>query len=85
MSVRAKFKVTKLEVTGYNEAGEQIGNVHLAPVVGGSPENESFFRWTPHGGATIGTVNAEAFKKFKVGRDYYVDFTDASPVEKSAE
>lgn len=69
--VRAKFKVTELTQTEYGE------RIKLQPVTGGSPENESFFKWTPSGQIEIGTVNPDAAKEFEVGTEFYVDFTPA--------
>ena len=75
MTVRAKFKVTEKAIT---EAGERI---KLQPVTGGSPENESFFKWTPYGEISMGTVNSEAAKQFEVGKEYYIDFTRVENVK----
>lgn len=75
MSVRAKFKVTEKAIT---EAGDRIT---LQPVVGGSPENESFFKWTPYGKIEMGTINPEAAKQFEVGKEYYIDFTKVENVK----
>jgi len=71
MSVRAKFKVE--EVTQSTNGH----SVRLVPVTGGSPENESFFKWTPWGEIKIGTINADAAKQFQPGQQIYVDFTPA--------
>ena len=68
---RAKFKVE--EVT----QSTQGHSVRLTPVTGGSPENESFFKWTPWGDIKIGTINAEAAANFTPGKQFYVDFTPA--------
>lgn len=68
---RAKFKVVE---TLKREDGNEVT---LHPVTCGSPENESFFRWTPYGEIKIGTINEEASKQFEVGKEYYVDFTQA--------
>lgn len=69
MTVRAKFKV--VEVTQY----EQGSKIKLYPVTGGSPENEQFFKWTPTGEISMGTINPEAAKEFVIGGEVYVDFT----------
>lgn len=69
--VIAKFKVTEKIL---KESGEEI---RLAPVVGGSPENDSFFKWTPYGGISMGTINPEAASQFEVGKQYYVKFEKA--------
>ena len=72
MAVRAKFKVeSRTETTdGYK--------VVLKPVTGGSPENESFFKYTPYGSIEIGTINAAAGAQLVPGKSYYVDFTEAA-------
>lgn len=84
MSVRAKFKVSKIEITGNTTDERELGTVHLSPVTGGSEENKKFYNYTPCGGMTLGTLNAEALKQFKVGKEYYVDFTPAEPAVQSA-
>lgn len=71
-SVRAKFKVTKTEHT--ESSGQLLTTVHLSPVTSGSPENEKFYKYTPAGGMTLGTVNMEAAKHFVPGREFYVHF-----------
>jgi len=72
MSVRCKFKVTHVNAAPNGEA-----TIALQPVYGGSPENDQFFRYTPSGSISIGTVNAEAAKQFELGKEFYVDFTPA--------
>jgi hypothetical protein len=69
--VRAKFKITsKTEsIDGFN--------VLMSPVTSGSKENEEFFKFTPGGQITIGTVNPVAAAQLEVGKEYYVDFTKA--------
>lgn len=85
MSVRAKFHVTKIEQTPGSSIGEILSTVHLSPVFGasGTPkdndENKKFFKYTPSGGMTLGTVNPKAAEYFVCGREYYIDFTDATP------
>lgn len=70
--VRAKFTCTnKEEVDG----GFKIS---LSPVTCGSAENEDFFKWTPYGSCSIGTINGSAAEEFEVGKEYYVDFTPAN-------
>lgn len=72
MSVRAKFKVVSVTES---EGGNKY--VKLQPVVGGSPENEQFFKWTPTGEINMGTINPAAAEQFKPGQQFYVDFTPA--------
>ncbi|MBI3146469.1 MAG: hypothetical protein HYZ18_14695 [Pseudogulbenkiania sp.] len=70
MTVRAKFKVDSV-VEAYDKSGYQVS---LSPVVCGSVENEQFFKYTPYGQISIGTVNADAAAQFTPGREFYVDF-----------
>jgi len=70
MSVRAKFRVSS--ITHYEGSNT---SVKLAPVVGGSEENKRFYKYTPGGLIELSTVNEESAAQFKVGAEYYVDFT----------
>ncbi len=72
MGARAKFKV--ISVT---ESEGGIKSVKLSPVSGGSPENESFFKYTPYGEISMGTINSAVAEQFKPGQQFYVDFTAA--------
>lgn len=71
MNVRAKFKCTALNP---KDGG---GNVTLEPVIGGSDENDSFFKYTPYGRLEMGTINQAAFDAFEVGHSYYIDISPA--------
>lgn len=66
--VRAKFKCIEKS---------ESGQVKMEVVCGGSPENDSFFKYTPSGQLTIGTVNEAALGQFEVGKAYYLDFSPA--------
>lgn len=66
--VRAKFYVTSKE----------NGRIQMSPVVDGSEENKSFYKYTPAGSIDLQIVNDEATKQFEIGKYYYVDFTIAS-------
>lgn len=68
MAVRAKFKVFSKTVDG---------EVVLRPVISGSAENESFFRWTPCGEIRMSVLNQQAFDALTLGEEFYVDFTPA--------
>lgn len=65
--VRAKFRCV-----GSNE-----GVVTLYPVMGGSEENNTFWKYTPSGQITMMITNPEAINQFEAGKEYYVDFTAA--------
>lgn len=70
---RAKFRCVSKEGGVENPEGEVV----LEAVVGGSPENDQFFNYTPYGQLRMGTVNAAAFAVFEVGKEYFLDFTPA--------
>lgn len=72
MVVRAKFKCVQ------KDAGVDGSHIGLDVVYSGSPENEQFFKWTPSGNIRIGVVNSAAAEQFVVGKEYYVDFTEAT-------
>lgn len=67
---RAKFNCQAVTHTAEGQ------EVVLTPVVGGSDENESFFKWTPFGEIKMGIVNPNV--NFTPGKDYYVDFTEVT-------
>jgi hypothetical protein len=69
--VQAKFTCTskKETVDGYT--------IEMQPVTGGSPENDSFFKYTPFGKLEMGTVNKAAADEFIVGSQYYLNFVKA--------
>lgn len=70
--VRAKFKVISVEPTS-----EGCATIKLSPVIGGSAENDEFYKWTPSGSIELGTVNAAAAAQFAEGKEFFVDFTPA--------
>lgn len=84
-TVRAKFVVTAVNEKKINQwlnaekkSGEATAyDVQMTPVSGGSDENEEFFASTPGGVFTLLTVNEEAGKMFKQGKEYYIDVTPA--------
>lgn len=68
MSVRAKFVV----------ANKQENRVDFQPVCTGSKENEEFWKYTPGGSIYMHIDNESALEQFEVGKEYYVDFTEAN-------
>ena len=66
--IRAKFIVQN--VTNYAEGA----SVTLTPVVSGSEENKSFYKWTPGGKIELSMTSNETAAKFIPGKAYYVDF-----------
>ena len=68
--MRAKMKCISITKT------ENGSKIKLEPVTNGSPENESFFKWTPYGVCEIGTINEEFSEKFLPGKEFYLDFSE---------
>ena len=68
--IRAKF------ICESKTATESGISVKLAPVTGGSIENESFFKWTPFGSLEMGLLSPDT-AAFEPGKSYYVDLSPA--------
>jgi hypothetical protein len=92
MTVRAKFKVVKIEQqesirdTGRkSEAGHpvysacELRTIVLNPVYSTDPahENKAYWDASPSGEIRLGTINEAAWQQFKLGGEYYIDFTPA--------
>ncbi len=84
--VRIKVVITDKNETFNGKAGDGSISKGFAikarPVTNGSKENEQFFKWTPGGEISLGTVNENAAAALEVGKEYYVDFhlAEAEPV-----
>lgn len=70
MNTRCKFVCNSVTT---NQDDTQ--NIHLSAVVSGSPENESFFKFTPAGSLILSVVNKNV--KFEVDKEYYLDISPA--------
>ena len=44
----------------------------------GSDENNTYSKWTPTAQFDMTVTNPNLFDKYKIGEEYYVDFTPAS-------
>jgi hypothetical protein len=71
MTVRAKMKCISITNTA------DSATARLEPVVSGSEENKSFYRWTPGGHIELNMIHKDTAKQFEPGKEYYVDFTPA--------
>lgn len=69
--VRCKFKCIT------NVAGDETASIKLEPVLTGNAENMDFFKYTPAGCIEVQVVNPRVASQFEVGKEYYVDFTQA--------
>lgn len=90
-TVRAKFKVQRIELTAGTKRGPDVDDkpfymptvlrtIVLSPVYGnGDPkhENTKFWEATPTGEIRLGTINETAADLFEMGAEYYIDFTKA--------
>ena len=54
-----------------------ITQIGLSPVYSGSEENKAFFNATPGGQILFYSVNKPAADQFEIGKEYYVDFSEA--------
>jgi len=70
---RAKFKCESEKKTQYSRTYEFL------PVVGGSEENDQFFKTTPGGEMAIIVANDGV--SFEVGKSYYLDFIEVAEAE----
>lgn len=76
-TMRAKFQINKIEQFG---ASEQL---HFNAVAAskypddGSDENNTYAKYSPAASCSITIANPALIGKFKVGEQYYVDFTPA--------
>lgn len=89
MTVRAKFKVSRIEqITSQVQNPDtklwepvELRTIVLSPVYGGNDpadsENRKFWAATPSGSIQLGTVNPAAWQTFKLDGEYYVDFIPA--------
>lgn len=76
-TVRAKFTVVESKVTCLGTPKEQGFLITLLPVYDANPksENGQFYKATPSGSISLGTVNSSVAEILKVGSEVYVDFT----------
>lgn len=93
MSVRAKFKVQRIEASIGSRASDrqddrgrpiyepcELRTIVMQPVFGnGDPEHENtkFWQASPSGEIKLGTINPAAWEAFELGGEYYIDFTKA--------
>lgn len=82
-TMRAKMKV--LNVTTFDTAGvvtqQRVNFTAVCKKDGydstGDDENNSYAKWTPSADANFTIMNPALFDQFKVGDEFYVDFTKA--------
>ncbi len=75
-TTRAKFRCLGVrKQLGYQKDVPFTFETDFTAVTSGSEENKAFFASTPTGTIKVSTVRED---HFKVGQDYYVDFTEAN-------
>lgn len=72
---RAKLKVLQVIPDGEYET------VVMQAVTDGTPEDNSFSKWTPAAELTMAITNPDLHGKIQPGNQFYVDFTEAGVVE----
>lgn len=78
MATRAKFECEEVEELNDMDGNVSQQNVRFHPVYSEAGENRDFWEATPSGAIQMTINNKQAFGEFKKGRQYYVDFTEAS-------
>jgi hypothetical protein len=83
-TTRAKFQVNRVETTLSTQYGNgvpvhsELKTIKMTPVCSGSEENKQFFKWTPSGTLELGVLNPAVAEQFKLGMEFYIDFTPAT-------
>lgn len=81
MSVRAKVRVISITDNVNPDGSITSCGVRLVPVTDGSPENQTWSRYTPSGSIDLAITNPDAVARFREATEFYVDFT---PIPKKA-
>lgn len=75
-SVRGKFRLVEVAELDWNDTARKLT---FQAVCNDTPENKRFHKYTPTGQISMVVDNPEAMKNFQLRKEYYVDFTEASP------
>lgn len=78
--VVAKFKTVSNEPNA--TVNPEGATITMFPVIGGSPENDTFYKWTPGGNIMLSTVNLSAAEQFVPNEEKFILFM--SPEEYAA-
>lgn len=57
---------------------QQNHQLSFSVVYDGSEENKQFFKYTPGGYCNLNVVNDAVFEQLEQGKEYYIDFTQAT-------
>ncbi|MEH2293827.1 hypothetical protein [Nostoc sp.] len=72
--MRAKFQVASVSRFADFDGVE----VKLRPVIDDYEENKKFWKYTPQGKLEVTITNPNAVEFFEVGKEYYLDFSEAT-------
>lgn len=73
MTTRCKFTCQSKTIRGAGD--NQTNGFEFTPVTGGTPEDKSFWKWTPSGKLEIQCTNPDVH--FEPGKTYYLDISEA--------
>lgn len=77
MSVRAKFRCNSITI----HEGDTREYSFSAVYGKDGTDNAQWSKWTPNGSLKMTINNPACFDKFEVGKEYYLDFTQAEEAE----
>lgn len=83
MSATMRAKMKLYSVTAYENGGGET--LKFTAVSGGSPEDNSYSKFTPSGTIELFVSNPDLAGKLKPGETFYVDFTPADRANLLAE
>jgi hypothetical protein len=73
MTTRCKFTCQSKTLRGSGENAQV--EYEFTPVTGGTPEDKSFWKWTPSGKLNFACLNPNV--NFEPGKTYYLDISEA--------
>ena len=80
--VRAKFRVNSFETR--LDRNEEVRTIKLSAVTGNagdSEENKKYFKYTPWGEISLGTLNKNAWQQLPLGAEVPLAFTLKLPLK----
>lgn len=77
MSVRAKFRCTRIEHVHTGNPDVQVANITLSPVWEQEGVNKKWSQATPNGKIEMTITVPESVSFFELGAEVFVDFTPA--------
>lgn len=84
--VRAKFKVNSYETR--LDRQEELRTIKLSAVTGhagDSEENKKYFKYTPWGEISLGTLNKNAWQQLPLGAEVYVELIGSTEEKTTAD